>query len=136
MWREQAIRAQSFRGPIYQSAPPRPGPNGRPIIERMALGLTEYGPAPFAINQGADLVAIRSTMIDDQLAALEDLSPEERAELARRLTLDGPLDPAQAPVEATEELDPQEDPSESEPVDPASSVELLTIAAAQRDRDD
>ena len=35
MWREGAITAQSFRGPIIRSAPARPGSNGRPVIERL-----------------------------------------------------------------------------------------------------
>lgn len=135
MWREQAIRAQSFRGPIFRSAPPRPGMNGRPIIERLELGLIEYGPTPFAVNQGADLVAIRSQLLDE----LDTLTPEERAELVRRLNLPGPpADPALvAPVvEATGELDAPADPANPAPVDPASSVELLIIAAAQRERQD
>lgn len=129
MWREGAIRAQSFRGPIFRSSPPRAGMNGRPVIERLELGLVEYGPAPFAINQGADLVAIRSALLDDRLQALDDLNPEERAELARLLTLDAPPDdPAEeAPVvEAPDE--------ETPPEDPGSSVDLLAAEAAQRRR--
>lgn len=139
MWREQAIRAQSFRGPIIRSAPARSGPNGRPVIERLELGLVEYGPAPFAVNSGADLVAIRSALLEDRLSALGDLSDEERAELAQALTLDKPLDtPADiAPGdEAPVEPDPQDDPADLAPVDPASSIELLSIEAAQRRRKD
>lgn len=136
MWREQAIRVQSFRGPIIRSAPARPGPNGRPLIERLELGLVEYGPAPFAVNSGADLVAIRSALLEDRLSALGDLSDEERAELAAALTLEKPLDtPADlAPGdEAPVEPDPLEDPAPA-PVDPASSIQLLEAAAAQRRR--
>lgn len=137
MWREKAITAQSFRGPIIRSAPGRSGPNGRPIIERLELGLTEYGPAPFAVNSGADLVAIRSALLEDRLSALGDLSDEERAELAAALTLEKPLDtPAElAPGdEAPVEPDPQEDPAALAPVDPASSIALLEAEAAQRRR--
>lgn len=127
MWREGAIRSQSFRGPIFASRPARPGPNGRPIIERTALGLVEYGPAPFAVNTGADLVAIRS-LVDDRIALLDDLSPEERAEMARRLTLDGPpADPS--PVEPVGEAIDEEDPP-----NPGPSLELLAAEAAQRRR--
>lgn len=136
MWREGAIRAQSFRGPIFRSAPPRRGPNGRPIIERLELGLVEYGPAPFAVNPGAALVALRSTLIDDRLQALADLDPDERAELARRLTLTDPsTDPAEeAPAgEAVEQEDDPNDPATA-PVDPGSSVDLLAAEAAQRRR--
>lgn len=137
MWREQAIRAQSFRGQIFRSAPPRRGANGRPLIERLELGLIEYGPAPFATNQGADLVAIRSALLEDRLEALGDLTDEEKAELARLLTLTGPdIDPADpAPVDdATDEPDPQEDPAEEAPVDPGSSIDIQAAAAASRRR--
>jgi len=129
MWQEGAIRSQSFRGPIYASRPARPGPNGRPVIERTALGLIEYGPAPLAINTSADLVAVRSAMVEDRLAALGDLSPEERADLARLLTLDDPLaDPSavEPVVEAIEEVDP--------PEVPGPSLDLLAAEAAQRRR--
>ena len=35
------IRSQSFRGPVFRSAPARRQPNGRTLIERMELGLRE-----------------------------------------------------------------------------------------------
>lgn len=129
MWAEGAIRAQSFRGQIFRSAPPRSGPNSRPIIERLELGLIEYGPSPFPANASADLVAIRASLLEDRLAALGDLDPEERAELARLLTLEEPLaDPADlAPVDpALVELDP--------PEDLGPSLDLLEAEAAQRRR--
>lgn len=138
MWDSKAITAQSFRGPIIRSSTiSRSGPNGRPLIERLELGLVEYGPAPFAVNSGADLVAIRSALLEDRLSALGDLSDEERAELAAALTLEKPHDTPDelspgdvAPVEP----DPQEDPADQAPVDPASSIQLLEAAAAQRRR--
>lgn len=138
MWSERAITAQSFRGPIIRSATrSQAGPNGRPIIERLELGLVEYGPAPFAVNSGADLVAIRSALLEDRLSILGDLSEEERAELAAALTLEKPhvipADVAPGDV-APVEPDPQEDPAEVAPVDPASSIQLLEAAAAQRRR--
>lgn len=136
MWREGAITAQSFRGPIIRSATPRPGLNGRPVIERLELGLVEYGPAPFAVNSGADLVAIRSALLEDRLSALGDLSDEEKAELARLLTIEKPIDtPADAPGDdAPSEPDPQDDPTDQVPVDPAPSIDLLAAEAAQRRR--
>lgn len=129
-WREGGITAQSFRGPINRSAPPRPGGmNGRMIRERLDLGLIEYGPAVFATNEQAALVAIRSALVTEHLDALADLSPEERAELARLLTLDAPSDAAdEAPVE--DEASEEEDA----PADPGSSVDLLAAEAAQRRR--
>ena len=140
MWREGAIRAQSFRGPIFRSAPARRGPNGRPLIERLELGLVEYGPSPFATNQGADLVAIRSALIDDRLETLADLSDEERAELVRRLTSsDGPpTDPTSTEVpagEATADPDPQDPPADPPaPEDPGPSIDMLAAEQALRRR--
>lgn len=129
MWREGAIRAQSFRGPIYRSAPQRPGPNGRPIIERLALGLVEYGPATFAVNAGAELVALRSALVDDRLESLADLSPEERVELAQRLTLDA-SDASSLNGDDADDTD-EETPQD---IDPGSSVDLLSLEAAERRR--
>jgi len=127
-WKEGGVTAQSFRGPVWRSARPRPGANGRPVIERLKLGLIEYGPAVFATNEQAGLVAIRSAVVGDRLDALADLSPEEKAELARLLTVDAPSDAAdEAPVDdEASEVDA--------PADPGSSVELLAAEAAQRRR--
>lgn len=140
MWAEGAIRGQSFRGPIYRSAPPRPGPNGRPLIERLELGLVEYGPTPQPVNTGADLVAIRSALLEDRLASLGDLTDEERAELAAALAripdqpATGPAGDAPAGDALADPPDPQGDPADQAPVDPASSIELLAAEAAQRRR--
>lgn len=137
MWKEDAITAQSFVGAIIRSAPARPGPNGRPVVEHLELGLREFGPTPFAVNTGADLVAIRSALLEDRLSALGDMSDEEKAELARLLTLDKPLD-APAPEapgdEAPVEPDPLEGPADEAPADLASSIDLLAAEAAQRRR--
>jgi phage head maturation protease len=81
LWRDDAIRGQSFRGAIYQSRTvTAKGPNGRPIIERLQLGLREYGPTPNPANIAAGLVAIRSDLsqrfpeaTEDEIAALEQL---------------------------------------------------------------
>lgn len=73
-----AIRSQSFRGPIIRSAKPVPGKNGRPMIERLQVGLVEYGPTPFPANNSAAILAVRSSLL---AAEIGDLSPEERAEL-------------------------------------------------------
>ena len=78
MWSDGMIRAQSFRGETKQSRTvTRNGPNGRPVIERLQLGLREYGPTPNPANVDAGLVAVRSQL----LAQIEHLSDEERAEL-------------------------------------------------------
>lgn len=124
--KDGAITAQSFRGPIFRSNTKR-GLDGRLLIERMELGLRDYGPAPFAVNTGAAILAVRSEIVAERLEALSDLSDEERAELARMLAL-GTAE--MAPAEEEETPPP---PAEEAP-DPGSSVDLLALAAAQRRR--
>lgn len=105
LWASGAIRAQSFRGAVYQSRKVTDnGRNGRPVIERLQLGLKEYGPTPSPANADAGLVAIRSQL----LAQVGEMTPDERRELAALLNTvpdlheipaDGPVDetPAEAP---------------------------------------
>ena len=58
-WEGGQITGQSFRGRVYQSR--ERGKRGAvPRIERMELGLKEYGPTHSPAYQGAGLVAIRS----------------------------------------------------------------------------
>lgn len=127
--REGAITAQSFRGPIYRSAATRIGPDGRATIERLELGLRDYGPAPFAVNTGASILAVRSEIVAERLEALGDLTDEERAELARMLVNGTALE---AP--ATPEDTQGTPPADEAPADPGSSLDLLSIEAAQRRR--
>ncbi len=128
LWQDGAIRGQSFRGEVYRSARPIPGPNGRPIIRRLELGLREYGPTPNPANAEAGLVAIRSQL----LAEVGEMSPEERRELAALL--------AEIPVIGEEHdprVSPDVDPAPVAPVDsPAadSSIEALELANANRRR--
>lgn len=61
--RNGAITAQSFRGRVYKSDPP--GPIRRrtgdlPTVTRTELGLSEYGPTPSAVYDGAAILALRS----------------------------------------------------------------------------
>ncbi len=127
MWKDDMIRGQSFRGAVYRSAKPRPGANGRPMIERLELGLREYGPTPNPANAEAGLVAIRSQLLERPAC---ELSPEERRELAALL--------AEAPDLGDDpRSDPDVDPAISAPVaspvaDP--SIELLDLANANRRR--
>lgn len=126
-----AIRAQSFRGAVLQSAKPVAGPNGRPVIRRTGLGLKEYGPTLFPANNAAKVLAVRSNLLAIPVAELTD---EERAELLALLQAQPRLDGAQAEPE----------PHASAPVDPAlppvdgpkdgPSVELLLAANANRRR--
>lgn len=136
MWREGAIRGQSFRGPIYPNGQKviQRGPNGRPVVERLQLGLTEYGPAPSVINEEAGLVAIRSS--SQLLAEFGEMTPEERLEFAALLSTSATGDPHVDP-----ETDPETDPDDPSPVVPpvvppaaGLSDELLELANANRRR--
>jgi HK97 family phage prohead protease len=58
-WEGGQIRGQSFTGRVYQTK--QLGRNGKlPVLERMELGLKEYGPTHSPAYEGAGLVAIRS----------------------------------------------------------------------------
>lgn len=80
------IRAQSFRGRIYQSNPSR-GPfradrkGSLTTVTRTELGLTEYGPTPNPVYTSAEITAVRA--IVDGFAGLDE---DERAELLRVLS--------------------------------------------------
>ena len=126
--RDGAITAQSFRGPIFRSRRTGTTSDGRPVIERQELGLRDYGPAPFAVNNGAAMLAVRSEVLAERLEALgEGLTDEERAELARMLTTGTVIEtPADTQTETT--------PPAEEAPDPGSSPDLLELAAAQRRR--
>jgi HK97 family phage prohead protease len=125
MWKDGMVRGQSFRGAVYRSARPKSGPNDRPIIERLELGLREYGPTPNPANIEAGLVAVRSQLLAD----VGEMTPEERRELAALLAetpglgddhrVPALIDPAAAPV-----VTPEDDPS----------IELLELANANRRR--
>lgn len=72
-WEGGQIKGQSFRGSVFNSAPPRRG--GRlPVIERTELGLKEYGPTHSPAYTGAGLVAIRSQ--DDLLELVRSMIQE------------------------------------------------------------
>jgi HK97 family phage prohead protease len=79
------IKAQSFRGRIVRSDPSGPVPKRRtgplPTVTRHELGLSDYGPTPTPVNQGAEILAIRSA--EDLYEALDSLPDEERAEILR-----------------------------------------------------
>lgn len=89
--RDGILRSQSFRGPIYATAPDAVvRGSSLPLKERTQLGLIEYGPTPFAVNSAAEMVSVRS-MTEILAADPEDLTDEERAAvvaLASRLNLD------------------------------------------------
>lgn len=130
LWVDGAIRGQSFRGPTYPNGQrtTQNGPNGRPVIERMQLGLTEYGPTPNPANDAAGLVAIRSQLLE-QFGQLTD---DERAALAELLAETPTLgDPAQTGPDAGPATDPV-----APAAPPAADLlgELLELANANRRR--
>jgi HK97 family phage prohead protease len=58
-WEGGQIRGQSFTGRVFSTR--QIGKNGKlPVVERMELGLKEYGPTHSPAYEGAGLVAIRS----------------------------------------------------------------------------
>jgi len=126
--RSGSVRFQSFSGPVVRSAQPRSGPNGRPVIERLVLGLRDYGPCTFAVNMGAEIVAVRSQLLADEL--LGDLSPDERREVIAQLQQGLPqLEPLVAP-----DLLEQTAGGPPAPVFAGPSVEMLALVNANRRR--
>jgi HK97 family phage prohead protease len=124
-----SVRFQSFRGPVYQTKSRTEG--GRMIRRRLALGLKEYGPAPFPANAGAEMVAIRSQLLVDQLG---EMTVEERRELAALLQAGTPLDPA-VPVDEGQPIDPPDHSEEDSDQDGQGDVtEILLAANANRRR--
>ncbi len=80
------IKSQSFRGRIHRSTPDRV-PRTRtgqplPTVTRNELGLSDYGPTPFAVNTADMAFAVRSRAQIGE--ALEHLDPDERDELIRK----------------------------------------------------
>lgn len=123
-----SVRAQSFRGPIIRSGPRQRGADGRTKIERLELGLIEYGPTPFPANDQATIVALRSQMLAD---AVGELTEDERAELLALLSAGTPLDPP-APVD-TPDTTPEPE-VEDVPAEDSSSLDPLILANANRRR--
>lgn len=135
LWDDGAIRGQSFRGATMQSRTiTRTGPNGRPVIERLQLGLREYGPTPNPAYADAGLVAIRSQL----LSQVGEMSDEERAELVALLEQYPSIDsdprgiPDDGPDSTPTAVSPVEPPAESP--EPDLSAELLELANANRRR--
>lgn len=127
LWRDGAIKAQSFRGTVYRSAAPRRGENGRIVRERLEMGLREYGPTPNPANAAAGLVAVRSQLLTEVSA----LSPEERRELATLLADSSAPDPREAPTSTPADEPPVEMPAA---VDPSVFHQLHASIAARRRR--
>lgn len=112
--RAGSIKAQSFRGPIFQDGPRGQHQSGLPLVTRMQLGLVEYGPTPMPVNVGAEMVSVRSTT---ELLTVDpaDLTDDERAELLAALNdltpHPAPVDDGTADGSGDEEAPPEWDPA-------------------------
>lgn len=129
--RSGALVAQSFRGAIYQSRP-MAGRDGLRGIERMQLGLVDYGPTPTAVAREAEIVGVRS----QGQALLEqwaDLSDEERAELLPQMSgaSTEPVAP-DASTEPTDDPDALVEPVEVTPPDGPSDEDRERVQAQRR----
>lgn len=125
-----AIKYQSFRGAIYE-VDERFTPDGRLIRRLTQLGLKEYGPAPFPANDRAEMLAIRSQMVADEI---KEMNPDERRGLLALLQNGTLLDTSiTEPVDEgqPDAADPP-DPSDEEPV--GQDMESLILANANRRR--
>lgn len=83
-----ALRTQSFTGDIVRSNPPLRGPGDRyrgrggvlPQVQRIQLGLREYGLTPFAAYSGAEVLGVRMQLPEGYEALVpeyEDAYPDE-----------------------------------------------------------
>lgn len=139
--RDGAITGYSFRGPIIRSAPPVNSGFGLPVIERLELGLIDYGPGTVVANQEAAVVGIRSQALLERIDSLTDEQREQLEALIGPLSPDTSTGAANGTHESTppgssntdtQDLTPP--PKGAPPAGP--SLELLTIEAANRRRKD
>lgn len=129
--RSGSVWAQSFRGPIYATAPDQiVRGSALPLKERTQLGLMEYGPTPMPVNAGAEMVSVRSIT---ELLTIDpaELSDDERAALLAALS---PTPSTLTQPSPTGDSGDTSDPETPPPVvvDPASDPTHL--AQAQRRR--
>lgn len=104
------IRAQSYRGRIYKSNPRRV-PRVRtgeplPLVTRMELGLSDYGPTPRPYYEDARIVAVRAAQ--DIFSGIAGLDEAERAELIRMLATTRPFEPEPETATSTREAGAEE----------------------------
>lgn len=96
------ITAQSFEGPIYRSNPARtPKQTGGdlPVVERLELGLRNFGPTPTPYYSEAEITAVRT--MDELAQDFAALDAEQREELIRTLSTTPGWDPETAAILAT-----------------------------------
>lgn len=142
MIRNGDVKAQSFRGAIMLDAP-TVIKNGRQLVRRLELGLKEYGPAPFATNYSAEIMAVRSDLAvklagrfnDDQIAdfleALGDDPIDLDALAAEIVAAQQARDNGTGtPPPAVQDEGTQEQPAAQAPDHPGSSLEILEAELA------
>lgn len=128
--KDEVLRAQSFRGPVYATAPAR-RVNGRTVLERMRLGLVEYGPTVAPANPGALVLAIRTSATLAE--RFDQLTAEQREQLLA--LLDTQPSPSATPPPAPEPSATPQTTTEPSPDDAAAAaIESLALANANRHR--
>lgn len=124
------ITGQSFSGRVISSDVPTPRGGHRPgrdgqltLVTRTEIALREYGPTPNPAYDEPMMTSIRSLA-----QGLESLTEEDRAELARLLSLATPLEPAEQPGTSTAEAAAEEPPSGHSGRSPQSRIRAGLIA--------
>lgn len=134
--RDGAIKGQSFRGAIYNDR--RIGSHGSlPLIERMDLGLKDYGPTPFPVNAEALIMSVRSAALVDRLREeLEGLDDDERREvLAQIADIPGESEPLPTdPSDETEDIQPPPAALGEPASEEGPSLDVIAAAQANRRR--
>lgn len=132
--RADAIHAQSFRGTVFDSVERGVDPiAGLPRFRHTGLGLSDYGPARQAVNNGAEILAVRS--VAEQVGVTEEQVERIALLLAKpSSTQPEPATGTSDGQDAPDEPEVQEPADTAPPPDPAGSVDLLELAAAQRRR--
>jgi len=125
MLKDGTVSEYSFQGTVYRTAPARRSKSGLPILERMDLGLHDFGPGIKSVNPNARLVAIRSASLLAEEIQL--LSEDERAELLASLST--------PPADEAPGQDPPDLPPAAEAPDTSTQlIALLEAEAANRRR--
>lgn len=127
------IRSQSFRGRIHRSSPERV-PKTRagqplPTVTRHELGLSDYGPTPFAVNSADMAFAVRSrAQLEQELDHLDD---DERAEVLRKYATtppdEDPVDDNATPSQGLGAEDPPHDEALRSAADIARRIRVEQI---------
>jgi len=126
------ITAQSFEGPIYRSNPartPRKSGVDLPIVERLELGLRNFGPTPTPYYAEAEITAVRS--MDELARDFAALDEEQREELIRTLSTTPGWDPETATILATPHRGPG---AEDSPNGHSMRLKMIRLKAELRAR--